>query len=228
MDSQAEGSVQEDNNTQQTDNGYEPPSELSGAHSLKQAYINEKAAPELLQYAQELVDSTQKGITEQEALLDEWEGDREKDLAAGIIRFELQRVRYILRGYLRTRLRKLEQYVMALLDDPQALTRLSSQEAAYAREFFRLFGRHMKSALLDHLPENFTSMAKQSSASPDKDMVDRPDLEAHVFCRVLDDVGEVATDDNAETSVYFRKGDQYVVSYKWIRQLLADNSVILV
>lgn len=27
----------------------------------------------------------------QEALLDEWEGDREKDLAAGIIRFELQR-----------------------------------------------------------------------------------------------------------------------------------------
>lgn len=40
-------------------------------------------------------------------------------------------------------------------------------------------------------------MAKQSSASPDKDMVDRPDLEAHVFCRVLDDVGEVATDDNA-------------------------------
>lgn len=39
MDSQAEGSVQEDNNTQQTDNGYEPPSELSGAHSLKQVCL---------------------------------------------------------------------------------------------------------------------------------------------------------------------------------------------
>lgn len=32
-------------------------------------------------------------------------------------------------------------------------TAVYPQEAAYAREFFRLFGRHMKSALLDHLPE---------------------------------------------------------------------------
>lgn len=38
---------------------------LHGAIWRGQAYINEKAAPELLQYAQELVDSTQKGITEQ-------------------------------------------------------------------------------------------------------------------------------------------------------------------
>lgn len=34
-----------------------------------QAYINEKAAPELLQYAQELVDSTQKNIFEQVSMM---------------------------------------------------------------------------------------------------------------------------------------------------------------
>ena len=43
---------------------------------------------------------------------------------------------------------------------------------------------------------NFNGMAKASTASAEKDMVDRPNLESHVFCRVLDDIGEVATDDN--------------------------------
>ncbi len=36
-------------------------------------------------------------------------------------------MRYVLRGYLRTRLRKVEQHVMAVLDSPEVLPRLSHQ-----------------------------------------------------------------------------------------------------
>jgi len=41
---------------------------------------------------------------------------------------------------------------------------------------------------------NFRELVRESSASADKDMVDRPDLDRHVFCRVLEDCGHVALD----------------------------------
>lgn len=216
--------------SQYTDAGNDEPSEqqpleLSGSRSLKQAYINEKAAPELLQYAAALVADTQEGLTRQEALLEEWDSDREQDLVANILRCEMQRVRYLLRGYLRTRIRKIERHVMAILDDSEETQKLSAQERAYSLEYFRQFGRHMTTQLLDHLPKAFDGMARESSESDRKDMVDHPDLERHVFCRVLEDCGDI---DAGEVTVPFKQGDQYVVSYQYIQQLLAADYVNLV
>ena len=62
-------------------------------------------------------------------------------------------VRYMLRGYLRVRLRKIEEYVMAILDDTDAMARLSEKERAFAQQYFRLFGVQMQDCLLMHLPE---------------------------------------------------------------------------
>ena len=72
--------------------------------------------------------------------------------AHGLIGRAIRAVRYLLRGYLRVRLAKAEEHVMALLDDAEALERLSAKERAYASQYFRLFGRQMKACLLEHLP----------------------------------------------------------------------------
>lgn len=61
--------------------------------------------------------------------------------------------KYNLGGYLRTRLRKIEKHVMAILDNSTEVAKLSAQEKAYALEFFRQFGRYMGTQLLDHLPQ---------------------------------------------------------------------------
>lgn len=61
-------------------------------------------------------------------------------------------MRYLLRGYLRARLRKLEAHVMAVLDDEDATRRLSAKELSYAGEFLRLFAGHMNGSLMEHLP----------------------------------------------------------------------------
>lgn len=42
---------------------------------------------------------------------------------------------------------------------------------------------------------NFQDLVKESSASAGKDMVDRPAMDKHVFCRVLEDCGHVELDD---------------------------------
>ena len=43
--------------------------------------------------------------------------------------------------------------------------------------------------------EAFSSLVRQAAAHPGKDMVPAPDLDAHVFCRVLEDRGSVTVDE---------------------------------
>ena len=78
----------------------------------------------------------------QEATIEELNKDPEQDLLKMIYTVEVQRVKYSLRGYLRARLKKLEQHVMHCLDDPEMKERLSEKEVKYAEEYFLLLGAH--------------------------------------------------------------------------------------
>lgn len=43
---------------------------------------------------------------------------------------------------------------------------------------------------------NFDSLVKKSAASDERDMIDAPDIESHVFCRVLTDCGAIVVDNH--------------------------------
>lgn len=194
------------------------------------------------------------------------ENDDQK-LLVEIFMSELSRIRYLLRAYLRVRLHKCERHVMHILDNADIAARLSEREAQYARDFFVLFGSHMKAAAANHMPggygscstderswlaifrehcwclcphqqgedsccklvslvlltmrsyqhpvpafiqpthtplvsqqplastEAFSSLVRQAAAHPAKDMVPAPDLDRHVFARVLEDRGNVTVDE---------------------------------
>lgn len=106
------------------------------------------------------------------------------------------RCRYLLAAYHRARLHKVEACAAALLDTPGALeggTRalLSPAEAAHARDYFLVSGRHLKQAAARRLPPQFDSLVRQSAASSGRDMVSGPNLDVHVVVRALADKGEV-------------------------------------
>ncbi len=48
--------------------------------------------------------------------------------------------------------------------------------------------------MLSHLPEEFNSLVRQSNVSEGHDMLSAPNLDAHVFVRVLEDRGAVNLD----------------------------------
>ena len=62
--------------------------------------------------------------------------------------------------------------------------------------FFQLYGGLLRSAVTKHLAPEFRSVTKQSDHIDEKDMIQRPDLDKHVFCRVLEDYGDLALDDS--------------------------------
>lgn len=52
--------------------------------------------------------------------------------------YELKRVRYLLQAYLRIRLKKIEKFVLHILENEQVLQKLSEKEQTYAQAGSRL------------------------------------------------------------------------------------------
>ncbi|KAI7837340.1 hypothetical protein COHA_008855 [Chlorella ohadii] len=199
----------------------------SDAELLKGALMNERVAPEVLQFETDLISRIEQNIDYQEEQIDLLKESDDSKLLVEIYMSELARVRYLLRAYLRTRLQKIERHVMHVLDNADMAARLSDKESQFARDYFVLFGSHMKAAAANHLPEAFSSLVRQAAAHPQKDMVPAPDLDRHVFCRVLEDRGNVTVDEEGNVAE-FNRGDLFVIRYRAVQQLLAEGAVELV
>ena len=57
-----------------------------------------------------------------------------------------------------------------------------------------MYAAHMRENLLLHLPEGYEDLTQQSSSGTRKDTFPRPNLDKHVFCKVLEDRGTVDLD----------------------------------
>lgn len=69
------------------------------------------------------------------------------------------------------------------------------------QDYFMLYGRHQKETILNHMPEGFKDIAKQSAGSVRGDMIPVPDQDKHVFCRVLADRGYVEMNNSGYAEV---------------------------
>ncbi|KAK9819598.1 hypothetical protein WJX72_000134 [[Myrmecia] bisecta] len=203
------------------------PSGQSDAGLMKQMLINEKAAPEILTYQADLVARLEELIENQDQRIQDNDSP-DAELIRSLYLQELLRVKYLLRSYLRTRIQKIEQYVMHILDDPEYQERLSPKELEYAKEFFVTSGQHLKEKVLQHMPPGFDKLLKQSATSEGNDTIPMPDLDRHVFCHVLEDRGTVELEETGTETAEFNKDDLYVVRYRPIRDLVQDGWVRLI
>ena len=168
----------------------------------QQAFANERLSPEVLPYEHELVSRVREALTRHEAAaldLERRHGDAAKPSTVAC-EAAASRCKYLLAVYHRARLHKVEACAAALLDTPGALeggrdgasaALLSPAEAAHARDYFLVAGRHLKQAAARRLPPQFDSLVRQSAASSGRDMVSGPNLDVHVVVRALADKGEM-------------------------------------
>ncbi|KAL3136803.1 hypothetical protein ABBQ38_005515 [Trebouxia sp. C0009 RCD-2024] len=164
----------------------------------------------------------------QEGVIADYRDNAEMELPRLMYSYELKRVRYLLQAYLRTRLKKIERFVLHILENEQVLQKLSEKEQTYAQEYFMLYGRHQKETILNQMPDGFKDIAKQSAGSVRGDMIPVPDLDKHVFCRVLADRGYVEMNNAGTETAEFSKDDLYVARYDPIHALLKEGWVHLV
>ena len=202
---------------------------------LKRAYVNEKCAPEILPFEHDLmrrvtesVDVQESTVAASRAAAGSGTSSATDDLTAHVYHAELNRIRFLMRAYYRTRLRKIETYAVHCLKEPDVLERLSDLEQRYASDYANIVEEHF-SSVLGQMPEGYESMVQQIIEEDGAfDMVPEPDADAHVFCRVREDRGDVMLDpDDPENTMDLERDDILMLRYRLIKKLLEDEAVDL-
>ncbi|KAJ3119422.1 DNA replication complex GINS protein SLD5 [Nowakowskiella sp. JEL0407] len=190
--------------------------------NLIRAWICERCAPEILPYKKHLLDNLLEMIEVQVCNIESFENS-DADTAFKIILYqqEIERIKYIIRGYLRSRLKKIEMFSMHQLSNIELRSNLSDMEILYAENFNDLLSQYYNKSGLKVLNERLQQIDLEN-------MIVRPDLEDAVFCRTKREVGEFQVDEgNRAVIMNFEPGSVYIIRYRWIKGLIADGSLEL-
>ncbi|KAK1190028.1 SLD5 protein, partial [Pygoscelis papua] len=195
-------------------------------HSLEQAWLNEKFAPELLESKPEIIECVVEQLDHMEANL---KRAKRGDLKVSVHRMEIERIRYVLSSYLRCRLVKrsffphvLEKEKSRAEGEPSIL---SPEEFAFAKEYMANTETYLKNVALKHMPPNLQKVSLLKS-------VPKPNLDSFVFLRVLERqeniLVEPEMDEQREYAIDLEKGSQHLIRYKTIAPLVASGAVQLI
>ncbi|KAF5830729.1 hypothetical protein DUNSADRAFT_14111 [Dunaliella salina] len=193
---------------------------------LIQATLNEKNAPEILEFKQDVVDRLQGALSAQEEYVEALESDMCQELRRMVLSLENKRVRYLLKLYHRTRLQKIEKFAASIVADEQYQDRLSESEMQYCRDYFVLLGRHFHGMVLDHLPDDFRPLVKLTKLSTHDDLILRPKLNTHVFVKAVDNCGSVLLNEDLVLDV--TQNDLFIMRYEPMAHLVRTGQVVLI
>ncbi|XP_024083291.1 DNA replication complex GINS protein SLD5-like isoform X1 [Cimex lectularius] len=183
---------------------------------INEAWSNEKLSPELLPHKAEFVEVM---IEQVEQMEENVKGLDPTDLRSLIHRHELERIKFLLRSYLRTRLSKIETYSMWLYRNPDSL---SPQEAVYLKEYLTLSVNPLK-AMCERMP------GPVGQLNPNQ-MEIAPDFETHVFIKSKEDLNEAIIIQNnlREDEVTIGKDSQHIIPYISIRDHVKSSKISLI
>ncbi|KAM3236116.1 DNA replication complex GINS protein SLD5 isoform X1 [Capsicum annuum] len=225
------------------DDDYESLLSTTDAELLKQAWRNEKAAPEILQFEAALVQRSREQIQLMEETVEEFSKNSVDPLTVSLYQMDLDRTLFLLRSYLRTRLQKfipsswmliikvwlqIENYAFHIQKTTDLWNRLSKQEQKFAERCIDDMEQHLDQSVLSKLPHGFKSHLKQSSLSLTDDMVPKPQLDQYVICRSKRFLGSFQLDDSGEEPVNIEANDLYALPYKSIKPLVESGQIHLV
>jgi len=191
--------------------------------ALLRHWMDERAAPELLHLQEDLVDRMMGNLeaqTEAASLLAAQaaaKADEHERIL--LVQLEIERVRFLLRSYIRTRTYKIEQYAQYLLKTPAAKGKMSDVEFGYAQRYQALIERHLTTSVVQNLPERMGRLDED-------DMIVKPDLEQAVFARARKNCPPIRLPDGEILEML--DGDIHMLRYRSVRRLLRDGDVRLV
>ncbi|XP_077571501.1 DNA replication complex GINS protein SLD5-like [Stigmatopora nigra] len=194
---------------------------------LEEAWLNEKFSPELLPNQSEVVECVMEQLAHMEANL---QRVKKGDAKASIHRMEIDRIRFVLCSYLRSRLQKIEKFFPHVLEKEKSRSDgepslLSPEEFAFAKEYAANTESHLKNVALSHMPPILQTLDMLKA-------VPAPCLDSFVFLRVKERqeniLVEPETDDQREYVVDLEEGSQHLMRYRTIAPLISSGAAQLI
>ncbi|XP_075895066.1 DNA replication complex GINS protein SLD5 isoform X2 [Nelusetta ayraudi] len=195
---------------------------MSDAASDDGSDINQDDTQEELMTPAELI-----GKLEEE---DNLQRVKKGDAKAGIHRMEIDRIRFMLSSYLRSRLQKIEKFFPHVLERQNSRkagepSLLSPEEFSFAKEYYANTESYLRVVALRRMPSNLQSVDMLKA-------VPEPCLDSFVFLRVKERqeniLVEPETDDQREYVVDLEEGSQHLMRYRTIAPLVSSGAVQLI
>jgi len=205
----------------------------SDVAELNRLFINEKCAPDILPADTELIENIQAYLENQEKTIEAIEEEAEKiqanakikeaNLLCAVYQMEVDRIKFVLHGYQRLRLRKICLNITYLLSnqDKGAGDVLSDVEYKFAQDYSKLFLDHLNESFLKNLPHELSSFNY-------KTMCSEVNLKGFVFIRVLENLGRVLFTDLGQAPPDLRKGEIYVCQYEAVKAFILEGKIELI
>ena len=141
---------------------------------------------------------------------------------------ELERIKYIIASYLRSRLKKIEAFTRHILNEdevrPASKRRLSPEELKFTEAHWASIRNHFHQIAIQHMPQNLQE--ETSSTGPNREIV-TPNLMSHIFLRANESVNSVIVGSNDE-EVDLEVGSLHIMPYKLASDLLLEGKVQLI
>ncbi|EZA56727.1 DNA replication complex GINS protein SLD5 [Ooceraea biroi] len=189
---------------------------------IENAWMNERFAPEILPHQSDLVDCMLQQIAHMEGNVKRLERG---DLRALVHRMELDRIRYVISSYLRTRLEKIERYTVHILSEEANRGPdegyLTPNELRFAKEYLANLETLFKTVALQHMPPNFQRFEVNKFAI-------KPNMQAHVFLRANDRVSGIVLPGTLNEEIDFEEGSQHIIQYSAVAHLVKSGKVQLI
>lgn len=187
--------------------------------TLEEAWLNEKFCPEILPHQTELVECMLEQINHMEENINKLQ---KNDFRVIVHQMELDRIRYIITSYLRTRLSKIELFTVSILDQERSRAEdakyLSPGEHKFATEYLMHLENHFTLLAFRHMPGNFQEFDKSK-------MLITPNLASHIFLKANKNINGIVVDDE---EVDLEENSQHMLQYVFVSDLVKNGSVQLI
>ncbi|KAG5881560.1 hypothetical protein JTB14_033065 [Gonioctena quinquepunctata] len=192
---------------------------------MEECWSNEKFAPEILPHKFEIVECLLDQITSMEENIERLSTS---DFRKSIHQLEVDRIRFLVSSYLRTRLEKIENYVQHILKEEAKRAErgeqlyLSEQEMRFAKDF-----SHGLQEYFDNVMKFYPGLPSENWSN----QIIEPNINSFVFLKSKKDIEGVVIDDGNDGDndlVDFNTGSRMIISYNSVANLVKNGEVHLI
>ena len=193
---------------------------------MTQIWLNEKLSEQILEYREAELQEILLEIERVDKKIEELNEDPQKEEMALIQELELDRLKFMLKDYLRIRLKKIEKFIFFLVAENK-INILSNEEIKFAMAYFKERKEYCNTKLLNRVgKESFNWFGKQLN----KEFVVMPNENSYCFIKSIDNFETTIKNpiDMQNENFFLSRNEVALVREKEIEKFLAENRVKLI
>ncbi|WVQ71977.1 hypothetical protein IAR50_001520 [Cryptococcus sp. DSM 104548] len=184
-------------------------------------WTRERGTGDIMPWEGELVNDLMDRLEQQQnmytALRSDPQTSEEEHFKLVLVQTEVERVKYLVRSYVRTRLHKVEKFAQHIAISPEVHHLLSPIELSHAERYTELLHTHFQHSVLDSLPESFRRL---DESFPDgTSMITKPNTETPVMIYIRRNCGEITLESGDQALL--AKGTTHIVKYNLVERWIS-------